>query len=107
MSSIKVRKLRSKKKITYKLPVLIISRSNKNILAQILEPVTKNTLFTVTSNNLIEGSKTDKAELVGAKISEILKKEKISKLVFDRNGLIYHGRVQKLVDTIRKNNIDI
>lgn len=107
MSSIKVRKLRSKKKITYELPVLIVSRSNKNILAQILEPVTKKTLFTVISNNLMEGSKTDKAKLVGAKIVEILKKEKIGKLVFDRNGRVYHGRVQKLVDTIRENNIDI
>lgn len=102
-----VRKQRTKKKLSYKDSVLVVFRSNKNILAQILEPETKKTLTTVSSCNIKKGTKTERAEEVGKKIAEQAKKLKIGKLVFDRNGYLYHGRVKALAEAVRKEGVSI
>lgn len=102
-----VKKMRSKKRINYDDHVLIVFRSNKNILAQMLEPVTKKTLFTIASNNIKKGTKTEKAVEVGKKIATEAKKRKIKKIAFDRNGYLYHGRVKALAESVKESGVNI
>ncbi len=106
MSNRIVKRNRLKKKINYDRHVVVVHRSNKNILAQVLEPGTKKTLVTFTSCNE-KGTKTKKSEIIGEKVSNYLKKNKIQSVFFDRNGYLYHGRVKALAESIRKNNINI
>jgi len=107
MSSQTIKKLRSKRKLNYDFPVLLVSRSNNNISAQVLAPVTKKTITTVSSVSEDKLSKSDKSKFVGKKIAQILQSKKISKVIFDRNGYLYHGRIEKLVAEVRLNNIEI
>jgi large subunit ribosomal protein L18 len=107
MATLEVRKKRSKVKINYDYPVVVISRSNNHIMAQLLEPVTKKTLFTVTSQKLGTMPKTEKSTMVGKEVAEKLKAMKIEEVLFDRNGYRYHGRVKALADGIRDNGIKI
>jgi large subunit ribosomal protein L18 len=102
-----VKKLRSKRKLNYQYPVLIVSRSNKNILAQVFESTTNKTLATFTSNKISGKTKTEKSAEVGNEVSKFLKSKKIEKVTFDRNGYIYHGRVKSLVDAVRAGGVEI
>jgi len=106
MSTRLVKRNRSKKKVNYDSHVVVVYRSNKNILAQVLEPKTKKTL--ATFNSYIEtGTKTEKSEKIGKKVAEFLAKNKIESVFFDRNGFLYHGRIKALAESIRNNNINI
>ena len=107
MPTREIRKLRTQKKINYDKHVLVVFRSNKNILAQVIEPETKNTLFTVVSNNMEEGTKTEKSQKVGAEIAKRAKEAKITEMTFDRSGYLYHGRIKAMVDAVRENGITI
>lgn len=98
---------RSKVKLNYNLPVLVVSRSNQNIAVQLLEPVTKRTLFTLNSYKIQKGSRTEKSLEIGKQAAQKLKDLKFDKVVFDRNGFIYHGRVKAVADAIRENGIQI
>ncbi len=102
-----IRRLRTKKKLSYNLPTVIVFRSNGNILAQLMEAETKKTLFTVSSNNLKQGTKTDRAAKVGKEVGKQMKKLKFDRALFDRNGFVYHGRVKALVEAIRAENVTI
>ena len=108
MPNQKIRRNRSKKKLinnTY--PVLVISKSNANISAQIIDPKTGNTLFGNNSNTITKGSKSEKAEVVGQSIAKTAQAKKITRVVVDRNGYVYHGRVKTLVESVRKHGITI
>lgn len=108
MATREIKKNRSKKKINYAKNVLVVFRSNKNILAQVLEPITKKTVFTVTSISASkEGDKMTKSKAVGAEVAKKAKEMGIEELIFDRNGYIYHGRIKAMVDAVRENGIKI
>lgn len=102
-----IRRLRTKKKLSYTTPTVLVCRSNKNILAQILEPNTKKVLFTASSESLKKGTKTEKATQVGKEMAKQIKKLKYDHIHFDRNGFIYHGRIKAIADAIREENITI
>jgi large subunit ribosomal protein L18 len=102
-----IKKLRSKAKLNYNFPVVILSRSNKNVSAQVLDNLTKNTLATFTSYKITKQSKTQKSETVGVEVGKYLLSKKINKVVIDRNGLLYHGRIKALVNSIRTQGIEI
>jgi large subunit ribosomal protein L18 len=101
MSKTIIRKNRSKKKINYDRHVIIVARSNKNVNVQLLEPITKKTLVTFDSYK-VKGSKTDKSKFVGDSMAKYLEKNKISNIVFDRNGYLFHGRIKAVADAILK-----
>lgn len=103
--SVLVKKRRTKKKLNYDYPVVVVARSNKNVVAQVLEAKTKKTLFTSTSQGMKKVSKIDKSIKVGEEIAKYLTTNKIKKVVFDRNGLLFHGRVKQVADTIKENKI--
>lgn len=105
MSQYNHRKMRIKVRFNYATPTIVISRSNKNILAQLVDQ-TKKTIFTVDSSKLT-GTKTEQASTVGVKVAENLKALKIKSVIFNRNGFVYHGRIKALADSIRQNGITI
>ena len=83
-------------------PRLNVFRSNNNIFAQIIDDETGTTLVSASSIDkelkLTNGSNAEAAAKVGELIAERAKKEKITKVVFDRGGYQYHGRVKALAE---------
>ena len=92
-------------------PRLSVFRSTKHIYAQVIDDSTSATL--VASSSLIkelaaesEKTKRELAELVGTAIAKACLDKGITKVVFDRNGYIYHGRVKALADGARAGGLD-
>jgi large subunit ribosomal protein L18 len=107
MTSLKIKKNRSKAKLDYSKPVVVISRSNKNITAQLLLENGSKTALTVSSIKMDKMTKTEKSTKVGEMVAKKLKELKIESVLFNRNGLIYHGRVKAVAEAIRESGINI
>ena len=101
-------RVRAKVSGTSACPRLCVYRSNKNIEAQIIDDVKKVTLVSSSSMSLKleNGSNIDAAAKVGADIASKAKAKKISKVVFDRSGYIYHGRVKALAEAAREAGLE-
>ncbi len=107
------RKLRIRKAVTgtVERPRLTVFRSARHIYAQVIDDSTGSTLTAAStlSKDLkgnLEGNKTAAAQAVGALVAEKCKSKNITKVVFDRNGYLYHGRVKALADAARKAGLD-
>ncbi len=91
-------------------PRLNVFRSNTGIYAQIIDDDHATTLVSASSLDkelgLTNGSNIEAAKKVGAAIAEKAKKAGITKVVFDRGGYLYHGRVQALADAARENGLE-
>ncbi len=91
-------------------PRLCVFRSNKAIYAQIIDDETRTTLVSASSLDkslkIKNGSNVEAAKVVGKSIAEKAKKAKITKVVFDRGGYLYHGRVAALADAARENGLE-
>lgn len=101
------RKVRKKISGNSNRPRLSVFRSNKAIYAQIIDDVIGKTLASV-NDSALEGKKIkkiDKAKEVGKLIAQKAKKIKIEKVVFDRGGYKYHGRVKALADGAREEGL--
>lgn len=104
------RKLRIRQKIsgTSERPRLSVFRSARHIYAQVVDDVSGKTLAAASTlspdlkGTLDDGSKTDAAKKVGALIAKICLGQQLDKVVFDRNGYLYHGRVKALADAARE-----
>lgn len=104
------RKLSIRKKVsgTAERPRLTVFRSSKHIYAQVVNDDAHATIATASTLDeqllpqLAGLKKSEKAKKVGAAIAERLKAKGIDKVVFDRNGYIYHGRVMALADAARE-----
>jgi large subunit ribosomal protein L18 len=100
------RHLRVRKKIsgTDQRPRLNVFRSNGNIHAQIIDDATGTTLVATNSVTMkIEnGGNVEAAKKVGAEIAKLAQAKKITEVVFDRGGYIYHGRVKALAESARE-----
>ncbi len=89
-------------------PRLVVFRSNSEIYAQIVDITNKTICSASTREKDISGikeTKTAKASLVGKKIAEKAKANGIEKVVFDRNGFLYHGRVKSLAEAAREGGL--
>jgi len=102
------RHLRVRKKVagTPERPRLVIFRSLKHITAQIVDDVAGRTLMTVTSTQLETGKKTEKSTEVGKRIAARAKEAGITRVVFDRAGYKYHGRVKAVADGAREGGLE-
>ena len=102
------RHLRVRKKVsgTSERPRLVIFRSLKHITAQIVDDVAGRTLMTVSSTDLTSGKKTEKSAEVGKRIAARAKDAGITKVVFDRAGYKYHGRVKAVADGAREGGLE-
>jgi len=109
------RKLRRKRSIrknisgTSEVPRLTVFRSNSHIYAQIINDVESKTLVSAsTLDSQTKGkinsemSKSEKSKLVGQEIAQKALSANIKKVAFDRNGLLYHGRIKALADSARE-----
>jgi len=113
------KKLRIKKRVRSKIngskdrPRISVFRSNKNIYVQAIDDQEKKTILTFSSlhlkkdKNQTKIKKTDIAKLVGLKAAELLKAKNVTKVVFDRNYYLYHGRVKAIADGLREGGIII
>ena len=102
----KVKKVASKNRFR-----LCISRSAKNISAQIIDDIKMMTLLSASSieKDIKSGSKVNKTELskiVAEKLAKKAQEKKITKIFFDRGVYKYHGRVKVFAETLRKNGMD-
>ena len=107
------RKLRIKMKIrgTGNRPRLSVFRSNRFIYAQVIDDSYGKSLF-LASDKGLDGTeerltKIKKAAVLGKLVSEKLLKLKIKKLVFDRNGYKYHGRIKALAEGVRTGGLTL
>lgn len=83
--------------------------SNNHISAQLIDDEKGQTIAysTTVGQKGLEGTMTDKAIWVGKDIAKKAKLKKINKVVFDRNGKLYHGRVAALADAARESGLEI
>ena len=98
-------KARLRKKIfgTEERPRLVVFRSQKHIYAQLVNDTSGKVLISANTLKLgAEGTNRKGAEQAGRIIAESAISKNIKKVVFDRNGFIYHGRVQALAEAARK-----
>ncbi len=87
-------------------PRLVVFRSLKHITAQLVDDTQGRTLFTVTSAAVGDGSKTEKSLAVGKRVAERAKEAGITRVVFDRAGYQYHGRVKAVADGAREGGLE-
>ena len=103
-------RVRNKVVGTSNVPRLNVFRSNNNIFAQIIDDEASKTLVSASSIDkelkLENGGNTEAAEKVGELLTKRAKKAKISKVVFDRGGYLYHGRVKALAESARENGLE-
>ena len=92
---------------TSKRPRLAVFISNANVSAQIIDDTNGKTLAYASSVGVKQaGTMTAKAEFVGEQIAKNAKKAKVSKVVLDRAGRKYHGRVKALADKARSEGLE-
>ena len=106
----KTRHARVRNKVvgTEECPRLNVFRSNSHIFAQIINDEKGTTLVSSSSVELKikNGGNVEGAKLVGKDIAEKAKKAGITKVVFDRGGYLYQGRVEALADAARENGLE-
>ncbi len=95
------RKIRSKISGNSERPRLSVFRSNKFIYAQIIDDAVGKTLVSASDAKTTKGTKTERAKQVGKMVAEAALTKKISKVVFDRNGFKYTGRIKLVADEAR------
>ena len=100
-------KYRIRKRVngTTERPRMSVFRSNKQIYVQIINDLTGCTLASASSLGLEAMPKKEQAAKVGELVAKKAIEAGISKVVFDRNGYLYHGRVKKLADAARKGGL--
>lgn len=96
------KKIRSRISGTDTIPRLAVFRSNIYIYAQLINDDTGKTIAQANDLKLTEKSKIERAKSVGKTIAEAAKSNKIEKVVFDRGGFGYKGRVAALADAARE-----
>ena len=90
---------------------LSISRSSRNISAQIIDDVKNITLLSSSSvekdiKAMNKVNKTELSKIVAEKLAKKAQEKKITKIFFDRGVYKYHGRVKVFAETLRKNGMD-
>ncbi len=95
-------KIKAKIQGTSERPRLSVFRSNKFIYAQIIDDTAGKTLMSANDVKITKGKKTDRAKEVGKAIADAALAKKIDKVVFDRNGFKYTGRIKTVADSARE-----
>jgi large subunit ribosomal protein L18 len=91
-------------------PRVCVFRSNKHIYAQVISDDQGKTLASVSSlsDAIGEGAKQglEVAKKVGMALAKVCKEKNIDRVIFDRNGFLYHGRVKAVADGAREGGLD-
>ena len=88
-------------------PRLVVFRSNRGIEAQLVDDVEGKTLAGASWLGLksFSGSKSEQAAAVGRQLAENARKAGVERVVFDRAGYLYHGRVKALAEAAREGGL--
>ena len=98
-------RVRNKISGTASRPRLCVFRSNKQIYAQVINDENGTTIVSASSLGMDKMPKQEQAAIVGEKIAKLATEAGISEVVFDRNGYLYHGRVQEVANGARKGGL--
>lgn len=92
------RKLKIRNRVigTMERPRLSVYRTNQHIYAQLIDDSNSQTIMATSDVKLEKGTKSEKAKLVGENLAKLAQSKKITKVVFDRNGFKFHGRIKEL-----------
>ena len=90
---------------------LSVSRSAKNISAQIIDDINNKTLLSASSiekdiKTMKKTNKTELSKIVAERLAKKAQEKKITKIYFDRGIYKYHGRVKIFAETLRKNGME-
>ena len=102
------RRVRGKVAGTAERPRLVVSRSNRGIVAQLVDDANAKTLASASWMQVaksFKGNKSAQAAEVGKLLAQKAKDAKIQTVVFDRGGYLYHGRVKALADAAREGGL--
>ncbi len=105
-------RIRKSLKGTAQKPRLAIFRSLKHIYAQLIDDTSQRTILSFSSVSkeakkfINSGGNVISAKEIGKKLAEKILKAGIKKIVFDRGGFKYHGRIKALADALRENGIE-
>ena len=102
------RRIRGKVQGTAERPRLAVFRSNRGISAQLIDDIEAKTLAAASWQGLaksFKGNKTEQAAEVGKLLAKNAKSAGVEKVVFDRGGYLYHGRVKALADGAREGGL--
>ncbi len=105
------KRIRKKVKSSPECPRLCVHRSLKNLYIQVIDDQCAKTIFSLSTlskeikERLRYGGNVNAAQLLGELAGERLKQKGIVKIVFDRGGYLYHGRVKALAESLRKAGI--
>ncbi len=104
------RRVRAKISGTPTCPRLSIFSSNKHIFAQVIDDLNGKTLASASDyekgSKLTKGTKTEVSKQVGSLIAKRAKEKKITKVVYDRGGKLYHGRVKAVAEGAREGGLE-
>ena len=99
-------RLRKKVAGTAERPRLVVSRSARHLFAQLVDDGLGVTLASVSTFKLGDGDKTAKARQAGSQLAEAAKAAGVSKVVFDRGGNTYTGRIAAFADAAREAGLE-
>jgi len=99
-------RVRNKVSGTPERPRLVVFRSLKHIYAQLVDDTANRTLATVSDLGIEQGKKGERATEVGKLIAERAKSAGVTRVVFDRAGYRYHGRIKAVADGARKGGLE-
>lgn len=103
------KRVRAKVSGTNERPRLSMFKSNKEIYAQIIDDIKGKTLLSISTKDkeVVGGkNKTEKAALAGELLAKKALKAKIIKVVFDKSGYKYHGKIKSFADGARKGGLN-
>ena len=100
------RRVRGKISGTAARPRLAVFRSNADVYAQIIDDEKGHTLAAADSRAVKDGDKTAKAHATGKLIAERAKAAGVDKVVFDRGGYLYHGRIAAVATAAREAGLE-
>jgi large subunit ribosomal protein L18 len=97
------RHFRLRKKVvgTSDRPRLVVTRSSRHLFAQVVDDDKGVTLASVSTYKLTDGDKTEQAKQAGTQLAEAAKAAGVSRVVFDRAGATYTGRIAAFADAAR------
>jgi large subunit ribosomal protein L18 len=101
------RRVRGKVTGTAERPRLVVTRSNRGIVAQLVDDTSARTLASASWLQVksFKGNKTAQAAEVGKLLAQNAKAAKVVGVVFDRGGYLYHGRVKALAEAAREGGL--
>ncbi|WEG12658.1 50S ribosomal protein L18 [Pullulanibacillus sp. KACC 23026] len=87
-------------------PRLNVFRSSKHIYAQLINDESSSTIVSASSLKLEKGNDVEAAKKVGEAVAKLAVEKGVTKVVFDRGGYLYHGRIQALADAAREAGLE-